>query len=71
MRIIAEVDMTTTSYSRLAGAIFALVSILQLARALASWPITIGDTAIPLWASWVACVAAAGLAWLGLTASKA
>ena len=62
--------MTSASYSRLAGAIFTLVAILQLIRALAGWPITIADTTIPLWASWVACVVAAGLAWLGLTASR-
>ena len=63
--------MTAASYSRLAGAVFALVAIVQLARALAGWPITIGNTSIPLWASWVACVVAAGLAWFGWTASKA
>ena len=63
--------MTAGSYSRLAGAIFTLVAILQLIRALAGWPITIADTMIPLWASWVACAVAAGLAWLGLTASRA
>ena len=63
--------MSATSYSRLAGAIFALVAILQLARSLSGWPITIGNITIPLWASWVACVVAAGLAWFGLTASKA
>ena len=63
--------MTVTSYSRLAGAIFALVALLQLIRAAAGWPVTVADTTIPLWASWVACVVAAGLAWLGFTASRA
>jgi hypothetical protein len=63
--------MTATSYSRLAGAIFGLVAILQLVRALAGWPITIGDTTIPLWASWIAWVVATGLAWLGFSASRA
>lgn len=62
--------MTASSYSRLAGAVFALVAILQLARALAGLPITIGNTSIPLWASWVACVVAAGLAWFGWNVSK-
>jgi len=66
-----RVGMTTASYSRLAGAVFALVALLQLVRALAGWPITIADTMIPLWASWVACVVAGGFAWLGLTASRA
>ncbi len=63
--------MTATSYSRLAGAIFALVALLQLMRAVTGWPITIGDMTLPLWPSWVACVVAAGLAWLGFTASRA
>jgi hypothetical protein len=63
--------MTATSYSRLAAAIFAVVALLQLIRALAGWPVTVGDTTIPLWPSWVACVVAAGLAWLGFTASRA
>ena len=63
--------MTATSYSRLAGAVFAVVALLQLVRTVAGWPITIGDMTLPLWPSWVACVVAAGLAWLGLTASRA
>lgn len=63
--------MTATSYSRLAGAIFGLVAVLQLIRAVAGWPISIGGTTVPLWPSWVACLVAGGLAWLGLTASRA
>ena len=63
--------MTATSYSRLAGAIFALVALLQLIRAVVGLPVTAGGTSIPLWASWAACVVAAGLAWRGLTASGA
>jgi len=57
------------SYSHLAGAIFALVAILQLWRALAGWPVTIGQTDIPVWVSWVAFVIAGLLAWFGFTAS--
>ncbi len=68
---VVECDMSAISYSRLAGAIFGLVAILQLVRALAGWPITISGIMIPLWASWIACVVAAGLAWLGFTASRA
>ena len=63
--------MTATSYSRLVGAVFGLVALLQLTRAVAGWPVTVADTTIPLWASWVACVVAAGLAWLGFTVSRA
>jgi len=39
-----------------------LVSLLQLLRLLLGWAITIDGVAIPLWASGVAFVAAAGLA---------
>jgi len=63
--------MAATSYSRLAAVIFSLIALLQLVRALAGWPITIADTTVPLWPSWAACVVAAGLAWLGFTASRA
>jgi hypothetical protein len=62
------VSMDPVSYSRLAGAIFAIVAILQLVRALAGWPLTIAGTAIPVWASWVAFVIAAVLAWIGIAA---
>jgi hypothetical protein len=62
--------MMPTAYSRLAAAVFTLVALLQFIRALAGWPISIAGTAIPLWASWIACVVAAVLAWLGLTASR-
>ena len=63
--------MTTQSYSRLASLIFAVVAVLQLIRAVSGWPITVGaTTSIPLWASWVACVIAGVLAWIGFEASR-
>ena len=64
--------MTPQNYSRLAALIFAIVAVLQLVRALGGWPVTVGGTvSIPLWASWIACVVAAVLAWLGFAASRA
>ena len=62
--------MTARNFSLLAAAIFTVVALLQIARALGGWPVTIGAVSIPLWASWVACVVAALLAWLGFTASR-
>jgi hypothetical protein len=63
--------MTAENYARLAAVIFALVAMLQLARAVGGWPVTVGATvSIPLWASWIACVVAAVLAWLGFNASR-
>jgi hypothetical protein len=64
--------MAATNYARLAALIFAIVAALQLARAVSGLSVTIGaSTSIPLWASWIACIVAAGLAWLGYDASRA
>jgi hypothetical protein len=63
--------MSAKSYSVLAAAIFAIIAALQLVRALAGWPVTVGDTTMPVWASWIAFVVAGGLAWLGYRASQA
>ena len=57
--------MITHHYAFLAALIFTLVAVLQLVRALARWPVTIGTTSIPVWVSWVAFIVAAILAWLG------
>lgn len=63
--------MTERSYTRLAAAIFAVIAILQLSRALGAWPpIMVGTMTMPEWPSWVACVVTAGLAWLGFKASR-
>ena len=62
--------MVASNYSLLSALIFTLVAVLQLVRALKGWPVTIGTTSIPLWVSWVACVIAAILAWLGFAASR-
>ena len=63
--------MTSGHYSLLAALIFAFVVALQLVRAIRRWPVTIGTTSIPIWVSWVSCVVAAILAWLGFAASQA
>jgi len=63
--------MTAKNFSLLATLIFAAVAVLQLIRAVSGAPVTIGTTiSIPLWASWVACVVAAILAWSGFAASR-
>lgn len=61
--------MDPSGYSRLAGAIFAIVAVLQLVRAVRGWPVTVAGTEIPIWASWVALVIAGLLSWVGLTVS--
>jgi hypothetical protein len=57
-------------YCRLAGAVFAIVAVLQLVRSLAGWPVTVAGAAIPVWASWIAFVLAGALAWAGFAASR-
>jgi hypothetical protein len=61
--------MTAGHYSLLAASIFALVAILQAGRAAAGLQVTVGQTSIPIWVSWMACVVAIILAWLGYSAS--
>jgi hypothetical protein len=64
--------MTAKNFSLLAAVIFAIVAVLQLLRAVSGSPVTIGTTiSIPLWASWIACIVAATLAWLGFNVSRA
>lgn len=62
--------MDSIRYARLASAVFALVSVLQVARAAMGWSVSFEGTAIPVWASWVAAVVAGALAWLGVTAKR-
>lgn len=62
--------MTAANFALLAAAIFALVAILQMVRAVLRLPVTIGRTSIPVSASWVACGIAIMLAWLGYAASQ-
>ena len=67
--ITAGEPMTSAHYSLVASIIFALVAILQIARAATRLPVTVGKTVVPVWASWLACAVAAVLAWLGYSAS--
>jgi len=62
--------MNATSYARLAGAVFAVIALLQLARAIGGWSVAFEGAVIPVWASWIACVVAGALAWLGFTTSR-
>jgi hypothetical protein len=66
---IIGVALGAQQLSRFAGAIFAIVAVLQLVRALVGWRVRIAVTAIPIWASWVAIVDAGVLAWISFTVS--
>jgi len=61
--------MTAAGYSLFVAIVFSLVAILQMVRAVTRLPITVGQTEIPTWVSWVACAVATVLAWLGFLAS--
>ena len=62
--------MNAQTYSRLAGAIFAIIAILHLVRALKGTEATLGGVTIPVEASWFALLVLGTLAWLGLTARR-
>ena len=57
-------------YRRISGAVFALVAIGHGGRAAAGIPITIGTTSVPIWISWVFCVASAALSLWALRGRK-
>jgi hypothetical protein len=51
-------------YLTISAAIFAVVALAHVARALAQWSIVVGPMTIPLALSWIAAVVTAGLsAW--------
>ena len=50
--------------------VLSIVSLVQLTRVALGWAVTINGVAIPLWASAVACVVAAGLAFMLWRESK-
>jgi hypothetical protein len=54
--------MGTNSFLIVAGCIFGLVAVVQIARVACRWPVRIASLDIPFAASWVAVVVAGGLA---------
>ena len=52
----------TKPYTVLAIVLFSLIAILQLLRFLVGWEIMVNGVTVPVWASGVAFVVAAGLA---------
>ena len=49
-------------FTTLTVAFLALIAVLQLCRFIFAWPVTIEGTAVPVWASGIATLVAAGLA---------
>ena len=51
-------------FTTVAVVVFSLVALLQLLRVALGWEVTVNGILIPLWASVVACVVAATLAFM-------
>jgi len=49
-------------FSAIAAVVFGLVALAQLLRLVLAWPVVVNGFNIPLWASAIACLVAAGLA---------
>ena len=63
--------MTPRNFSLIAALIFAIIALVQLARAVFGWPVMVDAYAVPLWLSWVAFIVAAGLSYFGWQAYAA
>ena len=53
--------MNTKAYLVTSGTLFGLIAILQAGRLLSRWPVEVGTWTVPLWASGIAVIVAAGL----------
>ena len=51
-------------FTAISVVVFSLVALLQLIRIASSWEVVINGLAIPIWASGIAFVVAAGLAFM-------
>lgn len=58
--------MSQKAFYSIAGTVFLIVGIVHLLRVVNGWPVTINNLAVPMWASWLAVVIAALLAYNGL-----
>ena len=63
-------NMTAQDFSRLAAVIFSLGALAQLSRALMGFTMMAGSVIVPVWASWVAAIVLALLAWAGFMAQN-
>ena len=58
-------NASTRNYTRISALVFTIVALLQAWRAASGWPVQIGDFAVPVSFSWIACVVAGALAAWG------
>jgi hypothetical protein len=57
--------MQQAAYNTITAVLFLVVALLHLLRIIFGWPAQIGDVSVPMWASWLALVVAAALAYFG------
>ena len=57
--------MSTTTFSRVAASLFAIVALAHAARLALDVPVSIGATSIPMSVSWLGLLVAAGLSVWG------
>ena len=62
--------MKQKNYLNASAFIFAVIAIGHIVRVFKGLHAAIGDTAVPMWASWVALLVAGYLAYQGYTLSK-
>ena len=48
-------------YTIVSGAVFGVIALVQLVRAVNQWSVQIGSFNVPVWASWIAVVVASSL----------
>lgn len=60
--------MKTKTLLQVTGAIFGLIAVLHLIRALSGWQANIGLWQVPMWLSWIVVVVAGYLAYAAWTA---
>lgn len=56
-------NMRQKDFNKAAGGLFFVIGLAHLIRTVYGWPVVVSETAIPLWASWIAVVVAGYLAW--------
>ena len=57
--------MHQAAYNTITAVLFLVMALLHLLRIIFGWPAQIGILDIPLWASWLALVVTAALAYFG------
>jgi hypothetical protein len=57
--------MQQKTYNTITAVLFLVMALLHLLRIVFAWPAEIGSLAIPMWASWLALVVTAALAYCG------